>query len=70
MNNKLEILTVEEVMDNLYIGRNAVYKLLGSGEIKGFKIGKTWKIPQSSLEEYIKKQCKKLNDCQWYTNMI
>jgi len=59
MYNKLEILTVEEVMDSLYIGRNAVYKLLGNGEIKGFKIGKTWKIPHSSLEEYIKTQCKK-----------
>ncbi len=59
MLNKLEILTVEEVMDSLYIGRNAVYKLLGNGEIKGFKIGKTWKIPQCSLEEYIEKQCRK-----------
>ena len=58
MNSANEILTVEEVMDSLYIGRNAVYRLLGTGQIKAFKIGKTWKIPDKSLQEYIKCQCK------------
>ena len=48
-----EILTPEDVMDYLYIGRNAVYKLLKSGELKAFRVGRNWKIPKKALDEYI-----------------
>ena len=48
-----EILTIEELMELLYIGKNTAYKLLKSGEIKAFRIGKVWKIPRESLNEYI-----------------
>ena len=48
-----EILTIEELMELLYIGKNTAYKLLKSGEIKAFKIGKVWKIPRESVNEYI-----------------
>lgn len=34
-----DILTIEELMEALYIGRNYAYKLLNSGEIKGFRVG-------------------------------
>lgn len=53
-----DILTVEEMMEALYIGRNFAYKLLNSGEIKGFRIGRSWRIPRSSIEEFIIKKCK------------
>lgn len=58
MSKDSEILTVEEVMDFLYVGRNAIYKLLDSRQIKAFKIGKAWKIPRKSLDEYINSKCK------------
>lgn len=48
-----EILTVTEVMELLYIGKNTAYRLLNSGEIQGFRIGRTWKIPKDALTEYI-----------------
>lgn len=35
-----EIITVEELMELLYIGKNTAYRLLSSGEIKAFRIGK------------------------------
>jgi excisionase family DNA binding protein len=53
-----DILTVEEMMEVLYIGRNYAYKLLNSGDIKAFKVGKSWRIPKKSLEEYILNKCK------------
>lgn len=53
-----EILTVEKLMEALYIGRNYAYKLLKSGEIKRFRVVKSWRIPRKSLEEYILKKCK------------
>ncbi len=48
-----EILTVNEVMDLLCIGKNTIYSLLNSGELQGFRIGRTWKIPREALVSYI-----------------
>ncbi len=48
-----EILTVKDVSEILLIGRNRVYELLETEQLKAFRIGKTWKIPKQSLEEYI-----------------
>ncbi len=52
-NNEYDILTPEEVMDYLNIGRNSLYALLNSGEIKAFRVGRNWKIPRKSLDKYI-----------------
>lgn len=54
--NTYDILTPDEVMGLLNIGKNAIYKLLESGELKAFKIGRNWKIPRKSLEKYIDNQ--------------
>ncbi len=48
-----EILTVNEAMDLLCIGKNTIYSLLNSGELQGFRIGRTWKIPREALVSYI-----------------
>ncbi|WP_088311969.1 helix-turn-helix domain-containing protein [Bacillus cereus] len=52
-----EILTIKEMMEALYIGRNYAYKLLNSGEVKGFRIGRNWRIPRTSIEEFIINKC-------------
>ena len=51
--NEYYILMPEDVMEELCIGKNAVYKLLASGELKGFRVGRKWKIPRKSLDKYI-----------------
>ena len=48
-----DIMTVPEIAEILYIGKNRVYELLESGTIKGVRIGRVWKIPKKALEEYI-----------------
>ena len=49
-----DVLTVEDVCEVLMIGRNRVYELLSTRQLKGFKIGKrSWRIPKRSLIEYI-----------------
>lgn len=48
-----DIMRFEEVMEYLDIGKNTLYGLLKSGEINAFKIGKVWKIPRKSVEDYI-----------------
>lgn len=39
-----ELLSIEQLCERLFISPTTAYKLLQSGEIKGFKVG-TWKIP-------------------------
>jgi len=51
-----EILTREEVMEILKIGRSTFYKLLQTGELKGFKEGNRYKVPAQSIEEYIERR--------------
>ena len=58
MTDNNEIMKFEEVMEYLNIGKSTLYKLLRSGKITSFKIGKVWKIPRQSVEDYIKKQMK------------
>lgn len=53
-----EILTPEDVMEELLVGKNAVYNILRSGELKGFRVGRNWKIPRKAVEEYIDKKTK------------
>lgn len=53
-----EILTREEVMEVLKIGRSTFYKLLQSGELKGFKEGNRYKVPAQSIEEYVDRRMK------------
>lgn len=53
-----ELITVDELCDILLISRNIAYQLLKSGKIKCFRINRKWKIPRSSVQQYIIEQCK------------
>ena len=57
-NTSESLITVEELCDELMIGRNAAYSLLASKQIKGFRIGRIWKIPRESINRYIREQSK------------
>ena len=54
-----EIMSVYEVSEALYIGKNRTYELLEEEVLKGFRIGRIWKIPRKNLEEYVIQQSKK-----------
>ena len=53
-----ELLSIEQLCERLFISSTTAYKLLQSGEIKGFKLG-TWKMPVKSVNEYINKKCER-----------
>lgn len=53
LNQYYDILTAEDVSEILLIGMNRTYELLNSGAIKGFRIGRKWRIPKDAIEEYI-----------------
>ena len=54
--NMNPLITIEEVCKMLNLGRGSAYRLLQDKEIKGFKIGKKWKIPKEAVNEYIEKK--------------
>lgn len=59
MRNKVPPLVyeIDDLCDALNVGKNTAYALLNDGEINCFKIGNNWKIPASSVEEYITRKC-------------
>ena len=48
-----DIMGLGEFMAYLGIGKTTAYKLLRSGEIKVFRIGRVYKIPKKSIDEYV-----------------
>jgi excisionase family DNA binding protein len=48
-----DVLTVDDLMDFLAIGRSTAYNLLRSGQIKCIKIGRNYKIPKENVLNYV-----------------
>ena len=53
-----DILSVDTVCELLGIGRNNMYKLLASGELKAFRNGRVWRISKEAVKEFILRQSK------------
>ena len=51
-----ELLTVDEVAEVLYLGKNTVYELLRSGDLKGIKFGRVWCKPRNSIKIMIEEK--------------
>lgn len=48
-----DIVTVDEVMKMLRLGKNTVYKLLKDDEIMNVKVGARYVIPKQSVIEFV-----------------
>ena len=46
----LDVFQVECILE---IGKNKVYDYLRSGELKGFKLGRVWRVSERALEEFL-----------------
>ena len=53
-----DILTVEEACEALKIGYNAIYELLNTGKLRGYRNGRVWRIPKAALVEFIREMAK------------
>lgn len=47
------LLTLTEFAEELSISESFAYQLLSEGTIKGIKLGRVWRIPRKSINEYI-----------------
>ena len=53
--NYPDVVSINELMKMLNIGRNTAYSLLQSEEVKSIKIGKQYRMPEKFVLEYL--QC-------------
>lgn len=47
------VLTIEDLISVLHIGRNKAYDLVKSKQIQSIKVGKQIRIPRAALERYL-----------------
>lgn len=48
-----DVVTVEDVMEMLHLGRVTVYSLLESGRIHTLRVGKKYVIPKKSVIDFL-----------------
>ena len=53
-----DVLMVEEACEALKIGYTAMYALLNTGKLKGYRNGRVWRIPKAALVEFIREMAK------------
>ena len=53
-----DILNVEEACEALKIGYIAMYELLNTGKLRGYRNGRVWRIPKAALVEFIREMAK------------
>ncbi|WP_102509487.1 helix-turn-helix domain-containing protein [Sanguibacter massiliensis] len=46
-------LTVGEVADAMRVSRMTVYRLVHAGEMPAIRVGKSFRVPASALEQYL-----------------
>ena len=51
-----EVLDVKETCQLLRVSRNSLYKMLQGGELKGYRHGSRWRIPNEAVTEYIREK--------------
>jgi len=53
LENYSDVLTVDDVMEILHIGKNNTYRLLKDGTIKNLRIGNKFRVPKLAMIEYL-----------------
>ena len=55
LNNTKDILTLKELQELLHIGKNTALRLVKSGEIEAFRVGKQWMVSKESVAKYVRR---------------
>lgn len=55
LNNTKDILTLKELQELLHIGKNTALRLVQSGEIEAFRVGKQWRVSKENVAKYVRR---------------
>ena len=48
-----KMLTAGEIAEALRVSVRTVYNLLEAGALRGVRVGRAWRVPESALQEFI-----------------
>jgi len=48
-----KMLTAGEISEALRVSVRTVYNLLEAGALRGVRVGRAWRVPESALQEFI-----------------
>lgn len=48
-----KFLTVAEVAEQMRVSKMTVYRLVHSGELPAVRVGKSFRVPQKALDDYL-----------------
>ncbi len=48
-------MTVAEVADQMRVSKMTVYRLVHSGELQAVRVGRSFRVPESAVEEFLAK---------------
>lgn len=49
---ELKVMTSQQVADRWCVREDYIRRLLREGELEGFRVGQTWRIPESAVADY------------------
>ena len=55
LNNTKDILTLKDLQVLLHIGKNTALRLVQSGEIEAFRVGKQWRVSKENVAKYVRR---------------
>ncbi len=50
---RLRYLTVAEVAETMRVSKMTVYRLTKSGELPAVRVGRSYRVPQDALDDYL-----------------
>ncbi len=54
-----KLLDIKQVREVLGLSERTVFRLIKSGELKGFKVGREWRFEESDITDFIQRQREK-----------
>jgi excisionase family DNA binding protein len=51
-----QLLDVKQVEKKLMLSERTIFRLIKSGDLKGFKVGREWRFEESDIDAYIQAQ--------------
>ncbi len=61
MDTMNDLLTTHQLEEILKVDRITIYRMLGDGRLKGFKVGGQWRFSRPEVESWIRGQCADLD---------
>jgi len=55
-------LRIKQVQELLQLSERTIFRLIRSGELKGFKAGREWRFEPADIDDFIECQRKKAED--------